>query len=219
MEPKREESTGTGVYDWWSRHPRALDALYAFAFLGREDELRSVALDALAPERGDRVLELGCGTGNSFAPVRRAVGATGTVVGLDASRGMVAAARDRVRRTGWQNVHAVRGDARRPPLRESSFDAVFASMSLSAVPEPERAVRTARSLLRPGGRLVVLDGQPFLERPWRLANAVVVPTSKRLTNWVPEVDLPAALRRSFVEVEVTTFNAGTVFVASARTET
>lgn len=203
------------VYDWWSRHPRALDLLYAFAFMGRERGLRRRSLEALAPARGERVLEIGSGTGRGFEPLRDAVGPSGTVVGVDASGGMGRAARDRVREAGWGNVHVVRGDARRLPVPDGTFDAAYAAMSLSAVPDPAAAIAAARRSLRSGGRLVVLDARPFEGWPWRLANLVVVPISRRLTDWVPEVDLPAALRREFETVEVTGFNAGTIFVARA----
>lgn len=203
------------VYDWWSRHPRALDVLYAFSFMGRERGLRRRSLEALAPARGERVLEIGSGTGRGFEPLRDAVGPNGSVVGVDASRGMVRSARDRVREAGWGNVHVVRADARRLPVPDGTFDAAYAAMSLSAVPDPAAAIAAARRSLRPGGRLVVLDARPFEGWPWRLANLVIVPLSRRLTDWVPEVDLPAALRREFETVEVTGFNAGTIFVARA----
>ncbi|KTG11519.1 methyltransferase type 11 [Haloprofundus marisrubri] len=216
MTANADERDGASVYDWWSRHPRAFDLLYGFAFLGREEEIRQQSLDVLAATSGEWILELGCGPGNSFESLRSAVGRSGTVVGFDASDGMVREATTKIRRAGWQNVHAVRADALRPPFDAASFDAIYASMSLSAVPDPKRAIETAKTLLRPGGRLVVLDGQPFQERPWTLANAVVVPVSKRTTDWQPEIHLPSVLRCSFDSVDVRTFNAGTVLLACAR---
>jgi len=209
-----EDGTGMAdVYDWWSRHPRALDVVYAFAFMGRERGLRRRSFETLAPARGERVLEVGCGTGEALERLREAVGPSGTVVGVDASRGMVRAARDRVCEAGWGNVRVVRGDARRLPVPDEAFDAAYAAMSLSAVPEPAAAVAAARRSLRPGGRLVVLAARPFRGWPWQLINPVIVPVSRLLTDWVPEIDIPAALRREFEAVEVTGFNAGTIFVA------
>ncbi|WP_424016343.1 class I SAM-dependent methyltransferase (plasmid) [Halorientalis pallida] len=204
------------VYDWWSHHPVALRALYAFAFMGREARIRRRAVSTLEPRPGERILEIGCGNGNGFPPLRDGVGPDGTVVGLDVSAGMVRSARDRVRKAGWQNVHVLRGDARRPPMEPASFDAIYAAMSVSAVPEPERAIDAAKRVLRPGGRLVVLDARPFEQWPWRVANSLVVPMAEAATNWVPEVDLSSALRREFGSVDVETFNAGSIFVALAR---
>jgi demethylmenaquinone methyltransferase/2-methoxy-6-polyprenyl-1,4-benzoquinol methylase len=203
------------VYDWWSRHPRALEMLYCLAFLGREASFRRRAMAALDPSPGEHVLELGCGTGNSFAAIRDGVGPGGAVVGLDFSRGMVRAAHERVGDAGWTNVHVVRGDACHPPV-DGAVDAAYASMSLSAVPEPERAVVAIHDALRPGGRFVVLDARPFSGGLGLLLNPFIVPTAEWATDWVPGVDAVAALQRTFASVSVDSFNAGSIFVATAR---
>jgi demethylmenaquinone methyltransferase/2-methoxy-6-polyprenyl-1,4-benzoquinol methylase len=210
------DPSGSGVYDWWSRHPRALGAVYAMAFFGRESRFRRRSVERLDPVDGERVLEVGCGRGNSFGTLRERVGPEGTVVGLDASDGMVAAARRRVDEADWTNVSTLRGDARQPPVRDEAFDAGYASMSMSAVPDPGRAVRAVHGALRPGGRFVVLDARPFQRWPWRALNPVVTPLARRGTNWVPEVDIPATLRRTFDAVDVATFGGGSVYVACAR---
>jgi demethylmenaquinone methyltransferase/2-methoxy-6-polyprenyl-1,4-benzoquinol methylase len=217
-----KESGGVGgtapgeLYDWWSRHPRALDAVYALAFLGREGRFRGRSLERLGLERGERVLEVGCGRGNSFHGLRDGVGADGRVVGVDVSAGMVAAATRRIAQRGWRNVAAVRGDARRPPVAEGAFDAAYASMSMSAVPDPERAVEAVYRALGPGGRFVVLDARPFQELPWRALNPVVTPVARRATSWVPEVDIVSALGRTFDDTDVATFDGGSIYVAWAR---
>lgn len=72
-------------------------------------------------------------------------------------------------------------------------------------------------VLRPGGRLVVLDAQPLQRGPWRLVNRIVSLVAEYATNWVPEVDLVVVLRREFETVEVTTFNAGPILIARAQT--
>lgn len=212
-----DDGTNEGdVYNWWSRHPWALDLLYAVIFLGREGTFRRRAIETLDLSPGERIIEVGCGNGNSFAPLRVGIGSEGTVVGLDVSRGMVSSAARRIQKAGWQNVHVVRGDAQRPPVVDETFDAAYASMSLSAVPSPERAIDAVEAAVRPGGRFVVLDAQPFQQWPWRRANPLIVPIAERTTNWVPEVDIPAELRREFDAVDVETWNAGTIFIAKAQ---
>ena len=89
-------------------------------------------------------------------------------------------------------------------------------MALSAVPNPERAIEATTDALRPGGRLVLLDAQPFQGWPWRRLNPLVVPVAEYATNWVPQVDLVAILRREFETVDVTTYNAGSILIARAR---
>lgn len=214
---RAEGQTANGaVYDRWSRHPRALAVLYGLAFFGRESTFRKRAVEALDLRSGEFVLEVGCGNGNSVPALRSGVGSSGTVLGLDASGGMTGAARERVTQRGWENVHVVRGDARRLPVADRTLDAAYASMSLSAVSDPGAAIESIRDALRPGGRLVVLDAQPFPELPWRLLNPWIVPVARWATDWVPEVDLPDALGRSFADVSVSTFNGGSILLAVAR---
>jgi demethylmenaquinone methyltransferase/2-methoxy-6-polyprenyl-1,4-benzoquinol methylase len=80
---------------------------------------------------------------------------------------MTRRARERVRRNDWQNVHVVCADAARPGIEPETFDAAYAAMSISAMPEPSAALATARSVFRPGGRLVVLvpRDEPALHVP------------------------------------------------------
>jgi len=209
---------GTAVgerYDWWSRHPQAFDLLYDLAFFGREDTFRDRAFDALDAQAGDAVLEVGCGPGNSFAPIRDQIGSRGTLVGVDVSQGMIRAAERRVREEDWENVHAVRGDARQLPFGRGAFDLAFASMSLSAVPEPGRAIEAVERALVPGGELIVLDAQPFQRGGWRLLNPFLIPIAEYATKWVPDVDLLAALRDTFGTVDVSTFYGESLLVVRA----
>jgi|GEM_PF-1407085 len=218
MAPPASDSTSgspADVYDWWSRHPRALGALYTLAFAGRERQFRRRAVATLDLSPGERALELGCGNGNSFEALQAGVAPDGTVVGLDASGGMTAAATERTRDAAWEGVHVVRGDAERPPVPDDSFDAAYAAMSLSAVPDPVAAVEAVYSALAPGGRFVVLDAQPFQWLPLRALNPLLVPVFERTTNWVPGVDLLGTLAESFDDLTVSTFNAGSIVVARA----
>ena len=127
--------SGQRLYDWCSHNSWALRLLYAVAFLGRESTFRRRGVEALELEPGEAVLELGCGPGNSLGRLREAVGPEGRVVGVDYSEGMVERAAGRVEAEGWQNVGAVRGDATRLGVRAGRFDAVYASMSLTAMPD------------------------------------------------------------------------------------
>lgn len=216
MDSRNDETDVGALYDWWSRHPRLLNVLYDIAFLGRETEFRRRAIELLNLEPGETVLELGCGNGNSFPDIHRDIGRSGTLVGLDTSRGMVQSARNRINLRNWENVDVVRGDARRLPFIDGTFDAAYAAMSLSAVQEPEQAIEATMAAIRPGGRLVVLDAQPFERWPCRLLNPVLGRVSTLATNWKPQVDLVDALRREFETVDVATFNAGSILIASAQ---
>ena len=113
---------------------------------------RHLAVAALELQAGDTVLELGCGTGLNFGLLRRQVGTTGTIIGVDLSEAMLKRARRRAR----SNAHLICADAGRLELTRK-VDAVLAAYSLSMIPAWAAALERACSCLRSGGRIVVLD--------------------------------------------------------------
>jgi ubiquinone/menaquinone biosynthesis C-methylase UbiE len=117
---------------------------------------RERTADALGLVPGDTVVEMGCGTGANFPHLRERVGPTGRVVGVDLAPGMLARARDRVRRRGWENVHVAVGDATRAPLG-GGVDAVLATFVVGMLSEPAETIRGWLDLLGPGGRLALLN--------------------------------------------------------------
>lgn len=123
-----------------------------------ERHARTVALRLLAPQRGERVLEIGCGTGTGLREIAEAVGPAGRAVGIDLSPRMAARAESRIARAGldgWTRVLVVAA----PPLpfEDASFDAVFMCFTLEVLrPDGARAalLRDCRRVLAPDGRLV-----------------------------------------------------------------
>ncbi len=117
---------------------------------------RQAAIEALGLRAGDRVLDVGCGTGLNL-PLLEAAG-VGQVVGVDASAPMLRQARRRVERQGWSAVTLVEGDAAEvASLLDGPFDTVLFTYSLSVVDDWRRAWEQAWALLRPGGRVAVVD--------------------------------------------------------------
>jgi ubiquinone/menaquinone biosynthesis C-methylase UbiE len=139
---------------FYSRWASLYDGL---AELSVVTELRAAAVDALDPGRGATVLDVGCGTGATLPYLRRAVGPGGRVLGLDFTPGMLAVAADRIREAGWANVHLLRGDAARPPLRNGEVDALHAAFVDGMLADPDAAVRRWARLVGAGGRLVLVD--------------------------------------------------------------
>jgi len=117
--------------------------------------LRRRAVDALELERGDTVVDLGCGTGANLPHLRDAVGPEGAVVGVDLTPGMLAQASERVERAGWENVHLALGDAARPPVED--VDGILGTFVVGMLDDPAAGVRAWRESVRPGGRVAVLE--------------------------------------------------------------
>lgn len=121
---------------------------------------RVAAIAALGLRPGDRVLDLGCGTGLNLRHLQRRIGPTGHIVAIDASSSMLCQARRRGRRHGWENVAFVCGDAATvDPGAWEPVDAAIATYALSVIEDWPAAWRTMRRSTRPGGRIAVVDMQ------------------------------------------------------------
>jgi ubiquinone/menaquinone biosynthesis C-methylase UbiE len=119
---------------------------------------RTRAAQQLALRPGDRVLEIGCGTGRNFPHLREAVGPEGRVYGVDLSAGMLARARALCRRRRWSNVEIARDDAANYVAPEP-LDAVLFGLSYNTMPHHLGVLHHAWQQLRPGGRIVIMDGK------------------------------------------------------------
>ena len=125
------------------------DLLNDLLSLGQDRGWRRRVVAAVAPQPGQRILDLAAGTGTSSEPFDRA-GAT--VVATDLSLGMLAVGRER--RPG---LSFVAGDALRLPYADASFDAVTISFGLRNVEDTATALTELRRVTRPGGTLVVCE--------------------------------------------------------------
>jgi demethylmenaquinone methyltransferase/2-methoxy-6-polyprenyl-1,4-benzoquinol methylase len=128
--------------------------------------VRQRAIEQLALAPGMRVLELGCGTGTSFAALLEAVGPKGSVVGVDVSRAMLEVAHEKIDQAGWTNVKLIQTCAECLPLAPATVDAVLVFYSNDVLTNPG-ALDQALVMLRPGGRFVIAgakltDGAPAL---------------------------------------------------------
>jgi ubiquinone/menaquinone biosynthesis C-methylase UbiE len=136
--------------------PRDLASSLASAIGFRDWAYRRKAVDALQLRKGDRVVEIGCGTGRNFALLERAVGPGGAVTALDLSGAVLARARARAARRGWSNIEFVQGDAATYQF-PAVVDGVLSSYTLVIVPEYDRVIERACEALKDGKRCVILD--------------------------------------------------------------
>ena len=135
-----------------SETTRRLEAVYQTPDMLRR---RRLVREALAARPGERILDVGCGPGFYVAELLDEVGVEGSVVGLDGSADMLAAAAKRCE--GRPNVAFDQADAKSLPVKDADFDAALCVQVLEYVPDATAALREMHRALRPGGRVVVWD--------------------------------------------------------------
>ncbi len=131
---------------------RQIEALYLTSDVVRQ---RAVTLARLAPQPGERMLDVSCGPGLLAEEIAGAVGSAGVVRGMDHSEAMIALARARCARFDWAIFE--RADAASLPCADGLFDGAVCTQVLEYVPDIGRALDELRRVLRPGGRLLLVD--------------------------------------------------------------
>jgi ubiquinone/menaquinone biosynthesis C-methylase UbiE len=201
--------------DGWS-NPSAGEATEMAAFLETRAAFPDQAaidralLDVLSPAPGERLLEAGCGSGLLCRQIAGRVSPGGHVTGIDVSYGMVAAARQHAARLGLEEQIAFEvGQAEALAYPDGAFAAALAARLLLHVAEPERVVAELRRVVRPGGRVVLMD--------WDFDTAAVDHSNRELTrrllhwrsdhyggnNWSGRQLMGLANRAGLQEVQVT----------------
>jgi ubiquinone/menaquinone biosynthesis C-methylase UbiE len=150
---------------WWRRNPSACPYNQRFwvqaphPFITRE-RLR----EALAPQAGERVLEIGPGTGYYALPVAEWLGSSGTLELLDVQQEFLDHTAGRARELGLENLVATLGDAQAMPYEDAVFDGAYLATVLGEIPDRGAALRELRRVVKPGGRVVFgeLFGDPHM---------------------------------------------------------
>ena len=122
--------------------------------------MKSRTYELLDAREGQKILEVGCGTGDDARQIAEMISPGGTLVAIDKSEALIAEARRRSRRTN-DSIDFVVGDATRLDLESATFDACRIERTLIHIPEPAAAMKEMLRVLRNGGKLVAYE--PDLE--------------------------------------------------------
>jgi ubiquinone/menaquinone biosynthesis C-methylase UbiE len=152
-----------GAALWWRKNPSACPYGQRFWIEVPHPIITRTRLrEVLDPSPGERVLEIGPGTGYYTLDLAQWVEPDGMVEVFDIQQEMLDHTMRRARQGGLANVSATQGDATGLPYEDDSFDAALLVAVLGEIPEGDAALRELRRVLKPGGRLVVgeLFGDP-----------------------------------------------------------
>jgi len=122
----------------------------------REFAYRKKAVSALKLERGDTVVEIGCGTGLNFRLLREWVGTEGRIIGVDLTAEMLSAANKRIERYNWSNIETVQSDAVAYDFPDRT-DGIISTFAITLIPEYDKIIKKGATALSQGKKLVVLD--------------------------------------------------------------
>lgn len=180
-----------GIYDRGARfHDPVLAATFRLFLGSTVADARRTILERLAAKPGDRVLEVGTGTGgNALQLAARGIDYTG----VDLAAGMLTIARERLDRAGHRHVPLAIADAHALPLPDQSFDRVLHVGAVNSFREPARALAEMTRVARPGATLILVDEQlaPNAGRSlrWAFRASVFYTTAERCR---PPESIPGA---------------------------
>lgn len=141
---------------WWRRNPSACPYGQRFFVEAPHPVItRARLLETLAPSPGERLLEVGPGTGYYSLAVAERLRPDGTLAILDIQQEMLDHTMREAAGRGIDNLEPTRGDGRELPYPDGGFAGAFLVTVLGEIPDQEAALRELQRVLAPGGRLVV----------------------------------------------------------------
>ncbi len=137
-------------------------------------EVTDAALAAAAPQPGENVLDIGCGTGTTTLRLAEAIGRTGGVLGIDISEQQLGLARQRVAAAGVENIELVLDDAAAHGFPSAHFDLGFTRFGVMFFADPTAAFGNIRGAMQSNGRLLLTVFRSGADNPWATAAVAAI---------------------------------------------
>jgi ubiquinone/menaquinone biosynthesis C-methylase UbiE len=179
----------------------------------RENKYRKIAVEKLGLKPGDKVVEVGCGTGLNFRFLRHAVGEEGKIIGVDFTEQMLLKAKERSEAKGWQNIELVHADAANYEFPRQT-NGILSTFALTLVPEYEEVISRAPLSLDSRGKMVVVDLKKPDQWPlWLVKLGVLITKPFGVTLDLSERKPWEAMSKHFAKVTVRELYRGFAYIA------
>ncbi|AGL03046.1 demethylmenaquinone methyltransferase [Desulfoscipio gibsoniae] len=151
------------VHDVFESISDKYDFMNSVISFQRHKAWRRDTMQRMRVQKGQKALDVCCGTADWTIALAEAVGPGGTVYGLDFSQNMLQIGREKVRDRNLQHIQLIHGNAMALPFDDNSFDHVTIGFGLRNVPDYLQVLREMRRVARPGGQVVCLEtSQPTM---------------------------------------------------------
>lgn len=154
------------------------------------------AITCMDIKPGDRILDMGVGTGLSFSVFPRHC----KVIGIDLSPEMLKVARQKIKDNHLDNIKLLSMDAMSTAFKDDSFDTVFISHVVSVVPDPYKLMQEARRVCRNGGQVVIVNHFKSRNKVVEAVEKIINPVCKKI-GWRSDLCLNEFINRSGLRVE------------------
>jgi SAM-dependent methyltransferase len=156
----------TAQIDYWNAHVGRTWAEHHEALDRQIQPLGDVALEALAPVSGERILDIGCGCGETTLALGQSVGPDGMVEGIDVSGPMLEIARRRPTLPKSGTVTFRQADAQTEQFALGGYDAFYSRFGVMFFEDPVAAFANLRLAIKPGGRFAFVCWRALEDNPW-----------------------------------------------------
>lgn len=164
-EIKEKQKKATQYYD---RFAKIYDWISSKSYYHKP---REFAIKALNLERNQKVLNIPCGTGQNFEYFQKYLTNTGDIIGIDLSQGMLEKAKEKIDKNEWKNIQLFTADATKINIewinlnikQDIKFDSILCDLGLSGFPEWEKVIDNLIALLKPNGKIVIMDW--YIDKP------------------------------------------------------
>jgi SAM-dependent methyltransferase len=150
----------------WAELHEPIDRLFA--------DLTQAVLDLAAPQPGEKVLDIGCGSGTTVLELARRVGPTGHVLGVDISQQSVERARERIAAAGVRPAEVALSDVSTHTFAPNTFDLAFSRFGVMFFSDPTATFTNLRTAMKPNGRLALAVFRTPQENRWGIGPLAAV---------------------------------------------